>query len=185
MVDSKRDPAIGAEWLAWHALQGDEPLEFVGEYLDHAVPLLGQYIARARGSMQAEDAAFLSGLRLVLIGLASAAKADGNTKFKLDFKRVKRGKPINTHDRALTGHRASALVEAYLKNGIKQEAAIAAAIEATDLSRAEIFSWLKHRRNWQDADWREQFLKTYQAPKPVQHLLEPYVQRDESGQNDE
>lgn len=107
-----------------------------------------------------EDGKFLSGLHLVLIGLASAAKADGNTAFKIDFKRVQRGKPINTYDRALIGHKAAAIVEAAIREGIKQEAAIAQATEETGLSRAEIFSWLKHRRNWADPEWRDRFIQS-------------------------
>ncbi|MBS7670977.1 hypothetical protein [Croceicoccus gelatinilyticus] len=158
MAESKRDPSIGKEWLAWYALNGDEPLEFVGEYLMDALPILGGYIAKSRQNMSQEDEAFLSGLHLVLIGLAGAVNGDGSVPYKLT--RAKRGKPINKHDRALNGHRAAAIVESLVALNIKQEAAVAQATEETGMSRAEIFTWLKHRRDWSDPEWRANFVQT-------------------------
>jgi hypothetical protein len=160
MAESKRDKSIGAEWLAWYALQGDEPPEFLGLYLDAAAPLLGEYIARERKSIKPKDKEFLSALHLVLIGLASAAKADGNTALKIDLKRVRRGKPIDTFERARIGHKAARIVEAAVSGGIKKEAAIAQATAETGLSRAEIFSWLRHRRHLADPEWRERLIQS-------------------------
>ena len=50
---------------------------------------------------------------------------------------------------------------------MKQEAAIATATEKTGLSRAEIYTWLKHRRIPP-----EQMVERLGVPKAVEYLLE-------------
>jgi len=74
--------------------------------------------------------------------LAEALDPNGNSDFQLKLVGRKPGKPINRHDRALRGHRAAAIVEKLVQEGVKQEAGIAAATEQTGLSRAEIFTGL-------------------------------------------
>ncbi|WP_126172861.1 hypothetical protein [Altericroceibacterium xinjiangense] len=147
MADTKRDPSVGAEWLAWWALQGDEPLECVLDYLEEAEEELGKLIAENDRLSRADDN-FLSGLHLVLIGLAGAIRGEGETVYKLEFKRARRGKPINTHERALHGRKVAGWVESEISAGKQQEQAVLEAVELFDLSRAEIFSWLASRRRW-------------------------------------
>lgn len=161
MVESKRDPAIGAQWLAWWALQGDEPLEFVGDYLGQAAQTLSEYLFRTESEIAPEDEEFLTGLHLVLLGLAAAADDEGKAPFKIVFKNRNKGKPINTFDRARIGNRAASIVEEGVREGCKQESAIAYAMQETGLSRSEIFSWLRHRRNWSNQDFREKLRKDH------------------------
>jgi hypothetical protein len=66
-----------------------------------------------------------------------------------------------------------------VKDGMKQEAAIAAAKAETGLSRAEIFSWLKHRRIPPD-----ELGERLGVPKVVEHLLNSFKRR-QSSQSDE
>lgn len=80
---------------------------------------------------------------------------EGPSTFKVEIKRRKPGKPINTLDRAKAGHSAAALVEKAVATGIKQEAAVAEAVERTRLSRSEIFIWLRKRRRDREA-WAKQ-----------------------------
>lgn len=146
MVNTKRDPSIGKEWLAWWALQGDEPLDCIPDYLRDANEYLGDFLAANRDELTPDDHHFFAGLRLALIGLAGAARGDGSTEYKLDFKRARRGKPINKMDRALQGNGAASWVEREIEHGKQQEQAVLEAVEQFGLSRAEIFSWLKHQR---------------------------------------
>lgn len=173
MAETKRDPSVGKEWLAWYALQGDEPLECVAEYLDFASQSLGKLCAAKQEALTPDERKFLAGLHLMLIGLSSAATGDGGTEYRLTFKR-KRGKPINRHDRALLGHKVAGWVEREVRAGKQQEQAVLEAVENFGLSRAEIFAWLKHRRIPAD-----QLAERLGVPPAVAKLLEPF-KRDKS-----
>ena len=71
------------------------------------------------------------------------------------------------------------MVERLVQDGMKQEAAIAATTAETGLSRAEIFSCLKHRRIPP-----AELVDRLGVPKVVEHLLENY-KRQKSSQSDE
>ena len=152
MAEPKRNPAIGKHWLAYYALQGTEDLEFVREYISHAKGLIGDLSAGLRKPDCTETKEEVSGLFLFLIALDQAMAIDGQSEFKVEIKRRKAGKPINRLDRANAGHKAARMVEAAVQVGTPTEAAIADAVTGTGLSRSEIFSWLKHRRNIQNAN---------------------------------
>lgn len=146
MVDSKRDPSIGPEWLAWYALQGDEDFEFVHRYLAQAQTDMGKFLAEERNNISRENEKLLSGILLFLIGLEEAADAGGTSDFKMSFVRRKAGKPVNKFERARRGHKAARRVTQLCDEGWKQEAAISQVGDETGLSRSEIFAWLRHRR---------------------------------------
>lgn len=148
MADTKRPASVGKEWLAWWALRGDEPLDCLTEYFAFAHDRLGQFVVANREHLSPEDEQFLAGLRLTLIGLEGAAKADGSTEYKFAWTRVRRGPPINRHQRAVHGHEVAGWVEREVAAGKQQEQAVLEAVEKFSLSRAEVFSWLAHRRRW-------------------------------------
>ena len=142
-----RDPAeIGHEWTAWWALQGDEPLERVREC---AVELQRQLGELGQSLHQRDDLAsesVVSATRFFLITLAELLDENGTSEFKATISRRKRGKPINKSARARKGNRAAGIVERLVKSGWKQEAALQQAVTDTELSRAEIMTWLRSRR---------------------------------------
>lgn len=147
-----------AEWLAYWALQGDEPEDCLAAYMKQA----------------AQDGCVHE---FLIHYLADCLDQNGASDYQLKLVRRKRGKPINRMDRALRGHRAAGVVERLVNDGVKQEAAIAQASEETGLSRAEIFTWLKHRRT-PPSDFK--------PPKMVTEMLDAWKARqEESTQKDE
>jgi hypothetical protein len=145
MVETKRDPAVGKAMIAWWALQGDEPIEYVQEYLIDARKELDSLINRRRRELGPVDEETLSGLSLVLYALSLAFKAE-EVAYKLQFKRRTRGKPINKLDRAHLEHRAALLVERLVDQGVKQEAALEQAKQETGVSRSEVLARMKGRK---------------------------------------
>lgn len=144
--DSESLPPLGPEWLAWHALHGDGSLDTV-----HACAMalrddLGWLAHKLSEARQFGDAETVSATHLFLIALAELLDPNGISEYKATISRRKPGKPINRHARAVTGHRAASIVMKLVKEGWKQEAAIEQATTETQLSRAEIMSWLAYDR---------------------------------------
>jgi hypothetical protein len=121
---------------------GEEPAEIVARYLE-ALAQSGRIVG---GS---DDVA--------LEMLARALRGDKALAMKLSVGRAKAGKPVAKEVRAKVGHRAANMVERLLAEGWKQEAALAEAERETRLSRSEIMTWLKNRRDWRD----------YAAARPI------------------
>lgn len=168
MAESKRDPIVGKHWLAHSALEGDESLEFVREYVSHAKHLVGDLTANLRTLNDPGMAEEITGLFLFLINLEQAMAEDGDSSFKIEIKRRKAGKPINKLARAREGHKAAGMVERAVREGVKQEAAIAEAVEKTGLSRSEIFTWLRKRRRDEQSlqAWEKKTGETFPGAKP-------------------
>lgn len=150
-VETKRDPKVGKAWLAWFALiDGDEPIECVGDFVADAQARLGDLTRRRRLAIGREDETFLSGLRLFLIGLDAAIKGSPESYHKVEITR-QRGASNHT-EAARLGHRAAALSERLeaanmLETGKKlTKNAVADAAAATGLGRTEIYRWRRHRR---------------------------------------
>lgn len=160
MVERKRDASVGPEWLAYWALQGDEPPECLTEYMK---------IAAEVGQVES----------FLIFLLAEALDPKGTSDFQLKLVRRKAGKPINRHERAIRGRRAAGMVERLTRDGMKQEAAIAEVKAQTGLSRAEIFAWMKNRRRSLDhaADLKA-------VPRVVDYLIDRF-KREQSSQIDE
>ena len=139
-MDRHRDPQqIGYEWCAWYALQGDEPLECVGEAARDLELKLGKLAA---GKLDPEEGAKVaSSAHLFMIAVAELLDPEGTSQFKADISRRRKGKPINRQERALRGHRAARIVRTLEADGWKTEAAVQQAIEETGMSRAEVFAW--------------------------------------------
>jgi len=145
---ANRDPkVVGYEWAAWHALQGDEPLEYVALAARELQERLGSVCAGEGANMSIDDRQVVSSAHLFIIAIAELLDPDGRSEFKAVISRRKKGKPIDKSARARTGHKAAAIVERLTKQeGWKQEAALAEATAQTGLSRAEIMTWLRHAR---------------------------------------
>ncbi len=178
MVERKRDPAVGKAWLAWYALQaGDEPTDCVGEFLDEIGPRLGEFLANRSDQLAAEDRQFLSDLRLVLIALAGAAKADKGFAKKIEWKNRTAGRRGDRLKRANDEYQAVALVERLISEGHQEESAVQQAVIDTGISRAEIFARWRYVRAWRDPDARQRIVENIKAPPGCSELLEPFRQK--------
>lgn len=144
MAESKRDPSVGLDWLAWWAIQGDEDPAFIGEYLEYAQRRLGE-IEAADPSRASDD---LTGLRIVLLAILEAMQPDGDTYLQVKFSHRK-GR-VNKLERAKLGRKAAVLaLRREREDGDPTEAAVAFATEQTGLSRSEVYKW---RRTWLDEE---------------------------------
>jgi uncharacterized protein (DUF58 family) len=179
MAESKRDPSVGKHWLGYWALQGDEDMQFVSEYVSHAKDMVRELIGDPPPLPGRNTQEELTGLLLFLIELELALAEEGSSEFKVQIKRRKPGKPINKLDRANAGHKAAAMVEKAAEAGMKTEAAIADAGDRTGLSRSEIFTWLRKRR-----EDRERFA-AIRATANAQRADAGLPPLDESGQSSE
>lgn len=153
MPETKRDPSIGLDWLAWWALKGDEPIECVADYLAYAEKELGVFVARLSTHVRSQrsndfaraDETFLSGLHLVLLGLISAASDDGQVDFKMQF--VPRpGRPGGGWERVLQEHAAARVAEKLRAEGWKMSSAVTEAVKETGVPRSAIYDRLAKRR---------------------------------------
>lgn len=132
------------EWLA-DCLQQAAECAALSEELNRKIRLHGRLTQQDAREL-ADQARRQSTLAHVL---ASCLSADGATAYRLVLQRRKRGNPHDdSYERANRGHRAAGIVERLVKEGMKQEAALAQAREETGLSRFEIMSWKRYRRAW-------------------------------------
>ena len=88
--------------------------------------------------------------------LENQAKAKGEAfrpmlDYRAKLERRKAGKPVNRRARARVGLKACRIVAKRVEEGMKVEAAIAEATEATGLSRAEINQWRAHLKRQREA----------------------------------
>jgi hypothetical protein len=151
MTPGDKDLRGGLHWMAWFALQGEEGPEWLERYLAAAFDDLGEIIGTQRASLDEKTRSDLANLNLVL--LAMSASLRGEAPMKLVLQRAKAGKPIDETARARTGHAAARLVEVRKSEGVKTEAAVTEAGAEFGISRAEVFRWMKHRRDFRD--WAE------------------------------
>lgn len=137
---------IGWEWAAWWALQGDEDGTLVHSSAVELQKHIGALSARLHDAGDQEGSKTAAAAQLFMIAMAEMLNPDGSSMFKVTIAKRGPGKPIKKHQRAIIGHRAAAIVEKYVKQGWKQEAAVEQAKAETGLSRAEILAWLSGDR---------------------------------------
>jgi hypothetical protein len=180
MADGHRDPeAIGYEWAAWWALQGDEPLDRVRDCAVDLERRLGQLGANLHERQDYDGANIIAAAHLFMVALTELLDEKGTSEFKATISRRKRGKPINRHERALVGHRAAGIVRRLVNEGWKQEAALHQATEETGLSRAETMTWLRAERAFLAGAMPQQL------PPAVEKLLAPYKVSDANSANNQ
>ncbi len=152
MVKSKRDPSVGAAWLAWYAImEGDEPVECVWQYISEAKDKLVDLSRRLSASrrlpdnLTAEDQAFLSAdLMLLLVALDAAANG-GDTFNALRLARRPGGRP-NYIERAHCRDDALQRFEALRAESWKVDAAAKQVEAETGVKRSTLLDWRRKTR---------------------------------------
>lgn len=160
-TESRRNPQeVGPATMVRLALEGDEPLEWVGR----AAAIIGENLFRCAPGVNDpltgpdKEKAISDGARFAMMmaeifgeferqateqGRAYSAEYE----FLAKLERKSAGRPVNRLDRARKGHGAAAIVERLSGEGWKIEAAIAQATSETGLSKTEINKWRAHRRS--------------------------------------
>lgn len=136
--------AVGWTWIAYCALRGDGSMDAFLAASKDVEKRLGIAGVELHEAGLRESAKTVSDAHLLVIAFAEMLNSDGTSEYKIEFKRRKKGKPINRHQRAQRGHRAAGIVRRLETEGWKTEAAVEQATTDTGLSRAEIFSWISH-----------------------------------------
>lgn len=151
--------ADGRNWAerAWWALEGDEDPEEVVGALHHAREELGEMLRWSTYS-DSPGRPFLDELHLFLLALEVGMRDDGDTRLRvaLDLKPRTNGRPRIDWDQVRQRSRAAAIAERHVEAGMKQEAAIAEALEemrrdgnGIGLTEDKIEKWLLARRRQQ------------------------------------
>ena len=142
-----QDGGVGPEWLAYDALQGEEPVEFALEYLTTAFERVAFVIWRLRSEVAFSNLPLdvekeLSGLQLFLLALGNSANAEIPTPIVLKLD-PRRGRPKNTRARAQASRDAAQqLLERQRDLGPRAAATEAAERFGIPLSEAGI--WATH-----------------------------------------
>lgn len=161
MADSGENPQLSKSLLAMRALYGHDDstaadvAEIVADFVADARGRLGEQASGAFNEGRADAHKDLSDLHIFMIGLEIALREDGDSEFKIEFKRRKAGKPIKKMQRARAGHRAAVIVEKAVAEGTPTESAIADAVAQTGVSRSEIFTWLASSKKYRDRATKE------------------------------
>ncbi len=138
--------ALGWEWAAWYAMQGSEDRELIhasAAALQGSVAALGRRLydeGDKDGSKVAHAAS------LFMLAMAEMLDRDGTSLFKAEISKRGKGRPHNRTSIANRGHKAAAIVDKLVGEGVKQEAAVQQCADETGLSRAEIMAWLSRDR---------------------------------------
>jgi hypothetical protein len=127
------------------ALNGEEPPEVVQVYLREAVTSLEKiYCGVASEKETRHD---VGQLRIFLWMLHEACSPKGRTRTSLRFQN-RPGRPRRTLADVMRGLAAIDAVKRRVAEGWKKEAAIAEVREKLEMSRTEIFEWLKLDREF-------------------------------------
>lgn len=134
-TEGNNDPTY---YRAWLALREGGSLPDVTAYLSELRPELGAFASRLHDVMSDDERRMLARLALFVAGLEDATSGKGPAKLSLN--RVSRGNPSRADE--LHRHKVVSLVAKQLRQKVKREAAIQAAIDATGHSRSTISKWL-------------------------------------------
>ncbi|QIK78642.1 hypothetical protein G7077_06775 [Sphingomonas piscis] len=132
--------------FATGALAGRLPVSFLVRYLEEAKQYLTRDVSDGMEGTTSRAAATSREIGQVLGLLADALNVDGSGDFSLEFVKRRPGRPtkgLRVDRKAL---RAAIFVEDQVEQGIKQEAAIAAAKAEFDAPRTAIYSALASLR---------------------------------------
>ncbi|MCC6829154.1 MAG: hypothetical protein IT550_13100 [Novosphingobium sp.] len=155
--------------MARYALEGDEPLEWVGraawmiaEKLGRCDPHSNDPLPPREVEIAIADGQHFALLMAEIFGEAGARAFTAGKPFRpelpfvADLKR-RPGKPVDRWARARLGRKFAAIVERLVADGVKQESVLEQLSNPDDhslvsgsdrLSRSEIMKWLKSRRRW-------------------------------------
>ncbi len=140
MPENGEPPSIDQEQFdsafmqAWYALRGENAR-------DGALPevALSRFLAAQYLHLPIENRC------AALLWLSQLLRPEGLGDYRLVLQRTRKGRPKRKSDAANLGHKAAHMVEKMVGEGVKQEAALAAAGTETGLSRAEIMKWMGQR----------------------------------------
>lgn len=140
---------LSAEWAAYYALQGDEPLECVFEALTQLREQIG--LLSAGRLEEGEASKIISNTHFFLIAIEELFNPRGISIFRAEITKRKRGPIPSRHSIAKRHHKAVSLVRKLQREGWESvEAAVQQASDETGVSRAEIFAWMKGRKFWEE-----------------------------------
>lgn len=140
---------------AWLVLRGEGEESDLRSFLATAGERLNGISADCAETLADDDKTFLAGLSLVLreIGPAMDAAPSQTAPMKLRLGKRTKGRKKTVSNEALKGHEAVAVFEKHLlQNPGRRKDAEYAALQASGLTRAKFYEWLKAHRTLRPDD---------------------------------
>ncbi len=135
---------------AWLVLRGEGEESDLRDFLATAGDRLNRISADCAETLADDDKTFLAGLTLVLREIGPAMDADPaqTAPMKLTLGKRTKGRKKTVSAEALRGQKAVAVYEKHLRqNPERRKDAEYAAMEASGLTRAKFYEWLKAHRS--------------------------------------
>lgn len=149
---SRRDPdAVGVEWMAYWAGQGDERAEWLHFAAAHyRAKLIELSAAAGEGELPADAAKLLAEAGLVMMTLEQMLHPDLPTPVRLAAVRRSPRPPGISMLQAQKEHDAAAQVERALAVGENQRSAITGAAKSHSVARGAVGRRLSNRKAWRE-----------------------------------